>query len=83
MTGTGPFGPIEMGGMFTTLKVRRGLGANDDKDPGWYAHPEGTVAHEWTGDAAAAAPAPRQTAPGQAPGTPSVRKPGGGAHSHH
>ena len=24
MTGTGPHGPIEMGGMFTTLKVRRG-----------------------------------------------------------
>lgn len=22
MTGTGPYGPIEMGGMFTTLKVR-------------------------------------------------------------
>ena len=27
MTGTGPFGPIEMGGMFTMMKVRGGFGA--------------------------------------------------------
>jgi len=83
MTGTGPFGALEMGGMFTTLKVRRGLGANDYKDPGAFQHPPGTVAYEWTGDAAATAPAPRQTPSGQAPGAPSVRKPGGNAHSHH
>jgi hypothetical protein len=36
MTGTGPFGPIEMGGMFTTLKVRRDQKPGDYKDPGWY-----------------------------------------------
>lgn len=42
MTGTGPYGPIEMGGMFTILKVRAGLTSYDD--PGWYQHPEGTVA---------------------------------------
>ena len=42
MTGTGPFGPIEMGGMFTVLKVREGITSYDD--PGWYKHPEGTVA---------------------------------------
>ena len=83
MTGTGPFGPLEMGGMFTTLKVRRGLGANDYRDPGAFQHPPGTVAYEWKGAAAATAPAPRQTPPGQAPGAPSVRKPGGDAHSHH
>jgi manganese oxidase len=46
MTGDGQFGPIEMGGMFTTVKVREGLAANDYKDPGWYEHPQGTVAHE-------------------------------------
>ena len=34
MTGSGQFGPIEMGGMFTVMKVREGLGANDYKDPG-------------------------------------------------
>jgi FtsP/CotA-like multicopper oxidase with cupredoxin domain len=45
MTGAGPFGPLEMGGMFTVVKVREGLAADDYKDPGWYKHPDGTVAH--------------------------------------
>jgi manganese oxidase len=49
MTGTGPFGPIEMGGMFTVVKVRDGLAKNDYKDPGWYKHPPGTVSYEWKG----------------------------------
>jgi len=49
MTGSGPFGPIEMGGMFTVVKVREGLARNDYRDPGWYKHPAGTVAYEWTG----------------------------------
>jgi manganese oxidase len=49
MTGQGPFGPIEMGGMFTLVKVREGLARNDYKDPGWYRHPAGTQAYEWTG----------------------------------
>lgn len=49
MTGTGPFGPLEMGGMFSVVKVREGLAANDYKDPGWYKHPEGTVAYEYRG----------------------------------
>jgi hypothetical protein len=40
--GRGPFGAIDMGGMFTVLKVREGLTSYDD--PGWYAHPAGTVA---------------------------------------
>jgi FtsP/CotA-like multicopper oxidase with cupredoxin domain len=44
MTGNGPYGPIEMGGMFTTLKVRENLAANDYGDPGWYRHPDGTTA---------------------------------------
>lgn len=81
MTGTGPFGPLEMGGMFTTLKVRRDLAAGDWRDPGWYQHPAGTVAREWTG-APHDATAPRQTPPGQAPGAPRVRKPAAG-HEHH
>jgi manganese oxidase len=49
MTGQGPFGPIEMGGMFTVVKVREGLARGDYRDPGWYRHPPGTVAYEWTG----------------------------------
>jgi FtsP/CotA-like multicopper oxidase with cupredoxin domain len=43
MTGTGPFGSIEMGGMFTVLKVREGI--TGYADPGWYRHPEGTIAY--------------------------------------
>ncbi len=42
MTGQGPFGPIEMGGMFTVIKIREELETYDD--PGWYDHPEGSVA---------------------------------------
>jgi FtsP/CotA-like multicopper oxidase with cupredoxin domain len=44
MTGDGPFGPIEMGGMFTVFKVRDGI--DSYADPGWYDHPEGTVARK-------------------------------------
>jgi len=50
MTGFGQFGPMEMGGMFTVVKVREGLAANDYKDPGWYQHPQGAVAYEWQGE---------------------------------
>ena len=49
MTGTGQYGAIEMGGMFTTLKVRDGLARHDYKDPGPYSHPKGTVASEYKG----------------------------------
>lgn len=38
----GPFGVIELGGMFTILKVREGITSYND--PGWYKHPEGSVA---------------------------------------
>jgi len=37
------FGYTDMGGMFTLLKVRDEV-TNYDEDPGWYDHPEGTVA---------------------------------------
>ena len=40
MTGTGQFGPIDMGGMFTILKVRDGITSYDD--PGPYQNPPGT-----------------------------------------
>ena len=42
MTGTGQFGPISMGGMFTVLKIREGITSYND--PGWYENPPGTVA---------------------------------------
>lgn len=42
--GPGPFGSIDMGGMFTILKVRD---EPDKADPaGWYVHPPGTVAEK-------------------------------------
>jgi hypothetical protein len=43
MTGKGPFGKLEMGGMFTVVKVRDEV-AGDYRDPGWYANPKGSVA---------------------------------------
>ena len=46
MTGSGQFGPIEMGGMFTVMKIREGLARNDYRDPGPYKYPAGTVAYE-------------------------------------
>jgi manganese oxidase len=44
MSGEGPFGPVEMGGMFTVLKVRAGI--TSYADPGWYEHPKGSVARK-------------------------------------
>ena len=38
----GPFAPIEMGGMFTVIKVRDRVAGADAK--AWYSHPQGTVA---------------------------------------
>jgi FtsP/CotA-like multicopper oxidase with cupredoxin domain len=49
MAGEGPFGGVEMGGMFTVVKVRKDQPRGNYKDPGWYKHPKGTVAREWTG----------------------------------
>ena len=43
MMGRGPFGNIEMGGMFTTVKIRDDIASYED--PGWYRQPEGTRAY--------------------------------------
>ncbi len=37
MTGEGPFGSVEMGGMFNVVKVRSDLPKGVYSDPGWYA----------------------------------------------
>ncbi|MBP0600214.1 copper oxidase [Herbaspirillum sp. LeCh32-8] len=58
MSGRGPYGAIEMGGMFSTVKVRKNLARNDYRDPGWYRAPAGSVAYEWTGEAPAPSLAP-------------------------
>jgi len=44
MSGEGPFGAIQMGGMFTVMKVRKGL--TSYADPGWYTQPAGTSARK-------------------------------------
>ncbi|MEP7084423.1 MAG: copper oxidase [Betaproteobacteria bacterium] len=51
MGGEGPFGSVEMGGMFSVLKVRKDQPVGDYKNPDWYQHPEGTVAFELTANA--------------------------------
>jgi manganese oxidase len=50
MTGDGPYGNIEMGGMFTAMKIRTDLARDDYRDPGWYKAPKGSVAYLWQGD---------------------------------
>ncbi len=51
MMGEGQFGNIEMGGMFTVLKVRDAI--TSYRDPGWYAFPSGSVARRVAADAPA------------------------------
>jgi hypothetical protein len=88
MTGQGPFGAVEMGGMFTVVKVRRDQKRGDYSDPGWYEHPSGTLAHEWSG---ALPEPPRSSSSGGSsmPASPrsgdvemNARKPGGHAGHH-
>jgi len=50
MGGQGPFGSVEMGGMFTVVKVRADQKPGDYGNPGWFKHPSGTVAYEFKGD---------------------------------
>ena len=91
MTGQGPFGGVEMGGMFSVLKVRKDQKPGDYSNPEWYKQPPGTSAYEWTG---ALPEAPRaRTEGGQSMARMSrpakdievqVRKPpGSSAHNHH
>jgi hypothetical protein len=70
--GKGPYGSIDMGGMFTLLKVREDAATADPN--GWYAPPPGTLAGPAT-DAALAADGVKRPSP------PSV-KPTGGHEGH-
>ena len=49
MSGKGQFGLLDMGGMFTTLKVRHDMAKHDYSDPGDYQFPPETRAYEWKG----------------------------------
>ncbi|MBV8501592.1 MAG: copper oxidase [Paucibacter sp.] len=75
MTGDGPFGALEMGGMFSVVKVRDGVRAGEYRDPGWFKHPAGTVAREYTAEDDDAVP--RAVQPQADDKTLRVRKPGG------
>jgi hypothetical protein len=74
MTGTGPFGPIEMGGMFTVMRIREGLARDDYRDPGPYKHPTGTVAYEIEAPAAEPPRPPPRATGGSKPAKPTNMK---------
>jgi hypothetical protein len=80
MTGFGQYGPIEMGGMFSVVKVRKDQAADDYKDPGWFKHPAGTVAYEV--DIGASGSVPRRAADTESPGDTQFKavKPSGHKH---
>jgi manganese oxidase len=59
MGGQGPYGNMEMGGMFTIVKVRDHL-HDGHADPGWYSHPPGTQARRVDPPGAAPAPMPEE-----------------------
>jgi len=88
MTGQGPYGSVEMGGMFSMVKVRRDQPRGDYSDPGWYAQPPGTQAFEWTGElpepSRFAAEGPGAMPTEQPPAVPATevraRKPAGHRH---
>jgi len=91
MGGEGPFGSVEMGGMFSVVKVRKDQPRGDYKDPGWYKHPPGEVAFEWTGSMPEPARFQAEGRGSMAPAPPrkgrpdievQIRKPAGG-HSQH
>ena len=81
MTGTGPYGPIEMGGMFTTLKVRADQKNGDYSDPGDYKQPPGTQAFEYTGPVSVPPRAPDAVAKPVAEPAGNAHKPD--KHPHH
>ena len=68
------------------LKVRRDQQPGDYRDPGWFRHPAGTVAYEFTGQM----PEPARPAAGAAPARSApvgdvevqIRKPGGHGGHH-
>ncbi|MDP1838331.1 MAG: multicopper oxidase domain-containing protein, partial [Reyranella sp.] len=80
MTGFGQFGAIEMGGMFSVVKVREGLASGDYKDPGWYKNPPGTVAYEWKGPAPTTTRASSPVPAGKAGPMPRAVKPSHDSH---
>ena len=73
----------------SAAKFRKGQKRGDYSDPGWYKHPPGTVAYEFTGElpdparfkAEGTGSMPSVAKPGQEVEV-KVRKPGGGHAGH-
>ena len=86
MSGDGPFGSLEMGGMFSVLKVRKNQAPGDYQDPGWFTHPSGSVAELYKGPSPKAVRAPQKTVPHQSPSLDErvvrIQKPQSHAGSH-
>jgi FtsP/CotA-like multicopper oxidase with cupredoxin domain len=61
MMGKGPYGNLEMGGMFTVVKVRDDLQSGDHSVSGWYQPPPGSVAHRVSDDPAFGKPIRRKS----------------------
>jgi len=78
----GPLAYIDMGGMFTVLKVRRDV--NNYDDPGWYEHPEGTLASVATEEALHRDGIDVERVPTPPPVTkPAEDRAAAGGHEHH
>jgi uncharacterized cupredoxin-like copper-binding protein len=71
-----------MGGMFSVVKVREGLAAEDYKDPGHYKNPEGTVAYLFKGDPGPAPSAPANGSSREPAAEFNVVKPKANSSSH-
>jgi manganese oxidase len=70
MAGEGLYGPIEMGGMFTIVKVRDDQKPGDYTDPGWYRSPRDQIARRVSADPDFGQPHRRQPygVPAESPG---------------
>ena len=83
MSGSGQFGPIEMGGMFTVLKVREGLAAGDFSDPGAYVVDESRRARRVSSDPDFGSPHRRSPYAGTTPNAPAGESDDHAQHHHH
>ena len=70
--------------MFTLVKIRDGLARDDYQDPGWYQHPEGTVAYQWGGEMPVSESAPSGKSDAASPSSSdqplNIKR--GGKHEH-
>ncbi|HSW12126.1 MAG TPA: multicopper oxidase domain-containing protein, partial [Solimonas sp.] len=82
MMGEGLFGPLEMGGMFTVVKVRDDQPAGDHRDPGWYRPPPQRQARRVSSDPDFGDP-PRRQPQGPASTAPAEVVPPPAGHKHH